>query len=65
MNCGEVPGADFLEVKPIKNCAHCSAQVITAKVRNSSDGTVKWRNFNAQPIERGGLRVYLRHIHPR
>lgn len=61
----ETAGANFLELKPPKACTGCAQQVFAALVRQTSTGTLKWHNYDRQPIERGGQRVYTRHVCPR
>lgn len=60
----EVPGADFIEVKPPKHCRSCGAEILLALVRHP-DKSIKWHNFDRIPRESGGLRYYSRHVHRR
>ena len=55
-----VAGADIQESKA-KTCRKCGALLLLGLVRDVN-GTLKWRNFNAQHEDRNGLRVYLRHV---
>lgn len=59
---GETAGADFHEVRP-GTCKKCRSALLVGMIRNDN-GTLRWRNFNAQPNERDGLRYYTRHICP-
>jgi hypothetical protein len=59
---GETPGADIHESRASK-CRKCGGDLLLGLVRNAK-GTLRWRNFDAKPNERGGLRYYLRHICP-
>lgn len=59
----ETAGADIEDAKS-KVCGRCKAPLLLGLVRNAA-GTLKHRNFDAKPIERGGLRYYLAHYCPR
>lgn len=54
-----VAGADIEEHKP-GACKDCQAPLLVGLIRDEG-GTLKWRNLDAQPIERNGLRLYCRH----
>jgi hypothetical protein len=54
-----VAGADLVESKS-GECKQCTAGLLVGLVRVEG-GTLRWRNFDATPIERNGLRVYVRH----
>lgn len=60
----ETAGAD-IEATKLKTCAKCGGELLLGQVRDRETGTLKWRNFARQPVERGGLRFYLRHSCPR
>lgn len=60
----ETPGAD-IEATKLKTCGKCGGELILGQVRDRNTGTLKWRNFARKPVERGGLRYYLRHSCPR
>ena len=59
---GETAGADFADSRPGK-CSKCKGALLLGLVRNGK-GTLTWRNFDAKPNERGGLRYYVRHNCP-
>lgn len=61
---GLTPGADISDAKHNHKCGGCKATVILGRVRDAV-GTLKWRNFESEPIERNGLRYYRRHFCPR
>ena len=60
---GETPGADFEASRP-GICKRCKGALLVAMIRNEK-ATLRWRNFDAKPNERGGLRYYVRHFCPR
>lgn len=55
-----VAGADIHESRP-GSCKKCGDALLVGLVRVAG-GTLKYRNFDAKPEDRNGLRVYLRHI---
>ena len=57
---GETAGADFADSRS-GTCTKCRGPLLVALLRNDK-GTLRWRNFDAKPNERGGLRYYVRHI---
>lgn len=59
---GETPGADLTDSRP-GTCSKCKGALLVGMVRNSK-GTLRWRNFDAKPNERGGLRYYVKHVCP-
>lgn len=58
----ETAGADISESSR-KVCKKCGGPLLFGLVRNAAR-TLKWRNFEAQPIERDGRRYYLSHYCP-
>lgn len=59
---GETAGADFVETRT-GQCKKCRGALLVGLLRNDK-ATLRWRNFDAKPIERGGLRYYMRHVCP-
>jgi len=57
---GETAGADFVESRPGK-CKKCQGALLVALLPNDK-ATLRWRNYDAKPNERDGLRYYVRHI---
>lgn len=45
-------------------CSTCKADVLLGRVRDQT-GTLRWRNFERKPIERGPHNYYRRHFCPR
>jgi hypothetical protein len=60
----ETAGVNFVDQKPPKACKGCAQQIFVALIRHSA-GQYKWHNYDRQPIERAGQRVYTRHVCPR
>lgn len=58
------PGANISSPRLNHKCGKCKAVVLLGQVRNDR-GTLKWRNFEARPVETNGLRYYRRHWCPR
>lgn len=61
---GVTAGADFIDMKPPKNCKKCTGEILVAYVRHK-DGSYRWHNFARKPIEVDGQRYYIRHACPR
>jgi hypothetical protein len=57
-----VAGAELREHKPGR-CKDCGAELLVGLIPDENQ-TLKWRNLNAKPTERNGLRVYSRHRCP-
>lgn len=63
---GLTPGVSLLAVKKgVNKCGNCAGAVLVGQIKDPDTATLKWRNFEAAPIERGGLRYYRRHYCPR
>lgn len=60
----ETPGYEISSAKHNHKCSGCQAVVLLGQVKNAS-GTLKWRNFEAKPIQRGAHNFYRRHFCPK
>lgn len=55
------PGVSISNAKHGHVCASCGSTVLLGQVRDQT-GTLKWRNFEREPIEKGPHNYYRRHF---
>lgn len=60
----ETPGYEISNAKHNHQCSGCKATVLLGQVKNVS-GTLKWRNFESKPVQRGPHNYYRRHFCPK